>query len=195
MTANLLRTTLSLLGIAVGIFSIISVYAVVDSLERSIRQSVQGLGTNVVYVQKWPWGGGGGEYPWWKYFQRPEVSYEDYQRLSDFAVRGSDAIVLTNGTSATVTRANSSVEQVEVRGITYDYAQLNNLKVTAQHAYAAAYRVKPEHQAVGNVNPNEAAGQPTAKFPVGEVASARKLQVIELGVVIGYASNFDLLHA
>ncbi len=128
MTANLLRTTLSLLGIAVGIFSIISVYAVVDSLERSIRQSVQGLGTNVVYVQKWPWGGGGGEYPWWKYFQRPDVSYEDYQRLSDYGVRGSDAIVLTNGTSATVTRANSSVEQVEVRGVTYDYAQLNNLK-------------------------------------------------------------------
>ena len=128
MTSNLLRTTLSLLGIAVGIFSIISVYAVVDSLERSIRQSVQGLGTNVVYVQKWPWGGGGGEYPWWKYFQRPDVSYEDYQRLSDYGVRGSDAIVLTNGTSATVTRANSSVEQVEVLGITYDYAQLNNLK-------------------------------------------------------------------
>ena len=100
----------------------------VDSLERSIRQSVQGLGTNVVYVQKWPWGGGGGEYPWWKYFQRPDVSYEDYQRLSDYGVRGSDAIVLTNGTSATVTRANSSVEQVEVRGVTYDYAQLNNLK-------------------------------------------------------------------
>lgn len=128
MTANLLRTTLSLLGIAVGIFSIISVYAVVDSLERSIRQSVQGLGTNVVYVQKWPWGGGGGEYPWWKYFQRPEVGYQDYQRMVEFGIRGSDAIVLINGTSATVSYANSSVEQTEVRGITFDYAVLNDLK-------------------------------------------------------------------
>ncbi|MEY4478752.1 MAG: hypothetical protein RL276_1057, partial [Bacteroidota bacterium] len=127
MAANLLRTVLSLLGIAVGIFSIISVYAVVDSLERSIRQSVQGLGTDVVYVQKWPWGGGGGEYPWWKYFQRPEVGYDDYQRLKEFGVRGADAIVLINGTSATVSRGNSSVEQTEVRGITYDYAQLNQL--------------------------------------------------------------------
>lgn len=127
MAANLLRTVLSLLGIAVGIFSIISVYAVVDSLERNIRQSVQGLGTDVVYVQKWPWGGGGGEYPWWKYFQRPEVGYEDYQRLKEYGVRGADAIVLINGTSATVSRGNSSVEQTEVRGITFDYAQLNKL--------------------------------------------------------------------
>ncbi|MGA1380788.1 MAG: ABC transporter permease [Schleiferiaceae bacterium] len=127
MTANLLRTVLSLLGIAVGIFSIISVYAVVDSLERSIRSSVQGLGSNVVYVQKWPWGGGGGEYAWWKYFQRPEVGYEDYQRLTEFGVRGSDAIVLLNGTTTTVTLGNSNVEQSEVRGITYDYAQLNDL--------------------------------------------------------------------
>lgn len=127
MTANLLRTVLSLLGIAVGIFSIISVYAVVDSLERSIRSSVQGLGADVVYVQKWPWGGGGGEYEWWKYFQRPEVGYSDYQRLVEFGVRGSDAIVLLNGTTTTVSQGNSNVEQTEIRGITHDYAELNKL--------------------------------------------------------------------
>ena len=127
MTANILRTVLSLLGIAVGIFSIISVYAVVDSLERSIRSSVQGLGSDVVYVQKWPWGGGGGEYEWWKYFQRPEVGYFDYQRLEEFGVRGSDAIVLLNGTTTTVSAGNSNVEQTEIRGITYDYSQLNKL--------------------------------------------------------------------
>lgn len=128
MTANLLRTVLSLLGIAVGIFSIISVYAVVDSLERSLRSSVQGLGADVVYVQKWPWGGGGGEYEWWKYFQRPEVGFSDYQRLVEFGVRGSDAIVLLNGTTTTVSQGNSNVEQTEIRGITHDYAELNKLK-------------------------------------------------------------------
>ncbi len=71
----------------------------------------------------------------------------------------------------------------------------NNLKVSAQHANTAAYRVESEHQAVGNVSPNEATGQPAAKFPVGEVASTRKLQVVELGVVVGYAADFYLLHA
>jgi len=82
LVSNRLRTFLSVLGIAVGIFAIISVYALVDSLERSIRNSVQGLGSDIVYVQKWPWGGGGGEYPWWKYFQRPETEYREYVQLA-----------------------------------------------------------------------------------------------------------------
>ena len=58
LTVNKLRTFLSLLGITIGIFAIILVYSIVDSLEKNIRDSVSQLGDNVVYVQKWPWGGG-----------------------------------------------------------------------------------------------------------------------------------------
>ena len=67
---NKLRTLLSLLGVTIGIFAIISVFAVVDSLERNIRGSVESLGENVVFVTKWPWAMGG-DYPWWKYYQSP----------------------------------------------------------------------------------------------------------------------------
>ncbi|RLD82025.1 MAG: ABC transporter permease, partial [Bacteroidetes bacterium] len=52
---NKLRTFLSLLGITIGIFAIISVFTVIDSLENSIRDSIAKLGDNVVYVDKWPW--------------------------------------------------------------------------------------------------------------------------------------------
>ncbi|MGB2289929.1 MAG: ABC transporter permease, partial [Schleiferiaceae bacterium] len=58
LATNKLRTLLSLLGITIGIFAIILVYSIVDSLEKSIRDSVSQFGDNVVYVQKWPWGGG-----------------------------------------------------------------------------------------------------------------------------------------
>ena len=57
ITANKLRTFLSLFGITIGIFAIISVFTMVDSLEKNVRDSLQSLGKNVVYVQKWPWGG------------------------------------------------------------------------------------------------------------------------------------------
>jgi len=67
---NKLRTFLSLLGITIGIFAIISVFTVIDALENSIRDSIAKLGSNTVYVQKWPWSMGG-EYPWWKYLNRP----------------------------------------------------------------------------------------------------------------------------
>ena len=51
---NAFRTTLSLLGVTVGIFAIIGVFTVVDSLEKSIRDSLNFLGTGVIYVNKWP---------------------------------------------------------------------------------------------------------------------------------------------
>ncbi|NNC86520.1 MAG: ABC transporter permease, partial [Bacteroidia bacterium] len=70
LRTNALRTVLSLLGVTVGIFAIISVFTVVDALERNVRTSVESLGDNVIYIQKWPWGFTS-DYPWWKYWQRP----------------------------------------------------------------------------------------------------------------------------
>jgi len=55
IVVNKLRTFLSLFGITIGIFSIISVFTVIDWMEKSIRDSIATLGDNVVYVQKWPW--------------------------------------------------------------------------------------------------------------------------------------------
>jgi putative ABC transport system permease protein len=52
LVANKLRTFLSLLGITIGIFAIITVFTIVDSLERNIRGSVQSLGDNVVFCDE-----------------------------------------------------------------------------------------------------------------------------------------------
>ena len=52
---NKLRTFLSLFGITIGIFSIISVFTVLDWMEKSIHDSISSLGDNVIYVHKLPW--------------------------------------------------------------------------------------------------------------------------------------------
>jgi putative ABC transport system permease protein len=77
---NKLRTLLSLLGITIGIFAIISVFTIVDSLERNIRESISQLGEDVVYVQKWPWTFGP-DYPWWVYMRRPVPDLRDYSEI------------------------------------------------------------------------------------------------------------------
>jgi len=83
LVVNQLRTFLSLLGITIGIFCIISVFTVIDSLERTIRQNMAKLGTNVIYIQKWPWTPppGESEYPWWKYLNRPTPKMVEAQEL------------------------------------------------------------------------------------------------------------------
>jgi putative ABC transport system permease protein len=77
---NKLRTFLSLFGITIGIFSIISVFTVLDWMEKSIRDSVSTLGDNVLYVQKFPWSFDP-NLAWWDIIKWPSISDHDYQAI------------------------------------------------------------------------------------------------------------------
>lgn len=82
LKVNRLRTLLTLLGITIGIFAIISVFTVLDSLENTIRNSLSSLGDDIVYVQKWPWAPPPGEeYKWWEYLNRPVPSLGEFEIL------------------------------------------------------------------------------------------------------------------
>src|SRR3990172_385759 len=81
LVVNKLRTFLSLLGVTIGIFAIISVFTLVDSMEQNIQGSIESLGDNVVFVQKWPWAFGG-DYPWWKYINRPVPTLKDLEAIN-----------------------------------------------------------------------------------------------------------------
>lgn len=77
---NRLRTFLSLFGITIGIFSIISVFTVLDWMEKSIRDSISSLGDNVVYVQKFPWSFDR-NLAWWDIIKWPSISQSDYEAV------------------------------------------------------------------------------------------------------------------
>jgi putative ABC transport system permease protein len=77
---NKLRTFLSLLGVTIGIFTIISVFSAVDTLRNNLQKSVNKLGSNSIYVQKWPWVMNENS-PWWKYLQRPDPKLREFDLL------------------------------------------------------------------------------------------------------------------
>lgn len=83
IVVNRLRTFLSLLGITIGIFAIISVFTLVDSMENSVRNSFSKLGDDSIFIERMPWGPepGDKEYAWWKYSQRPGIKYSEANQL------------------------------------------------------------------------------------------------------------------
>lgn len=80
---NKLRSVLSVLGITIGIYCIIVVYSLVHSLEKNINDNFSQFGTDVLFVQKWPWDEIGSNFPWWKYLQRPETSFDEARYLEE----------------------------------------------------------------------------------------------------------------
>jgi putative ABC transport system permease protein len=72
--ANKLRSALTLLGIIVGVFSIIGVMTAVQVLQNSIESGLSNLGTNTFQIQKMPMLAGNAA--WHKAMQRKDIRYE-----------------------------------------------------------------------------------------------------------------------
>jgi putative ABC transport system permease protein len=125
---NRVRTVLSLLGIAIGIFCIISVFTIFDSMEISIHKSIDSLGSNVLYIQKWPWAMGG-DYPWWKYYQRPEATLGDMHEIQARS-NLSDATAFFVQVNKTVKFRNNYVNDVGVMGISQEFDKVWKFEVT-----------------------------------------------------------------
>ncbi len=130
LKANKLRTFLSLLGITIGIFAIISVFTVIDSLERFIRNSLDSMGSNMVYIQKWPWmpPEGESEYPWWRYLNRPAPEYEETEEILKRANTVENAAFLY-GFSRTAQAGSDKMDNVTIMATTYQILDVWNLKV------------------------------------------------------------------
>lgn len=131
LKANKLRTFLSLLGITIGIFAIISVFTVIDSLEQYIRQSLNALGSNMAYIQKWPWTPPEGEteYPWWRYMNRPIPTLEEAEDIMRRSNSFQDAVYFY-GFNRTIQHGSNSVENATVMASTHGLFDIWNLKLS-----------------------------------------------------------------
>ena len=136
IAVNKVRTLLSLLGITIGIFCIISVFTIFDSMEIAIRKSIASLGSNTLYIDKWPWAMGG-DYPWWKYIQRPEGKLEDMKEIQKRSSLA-DASAFMVQVNKTVKYQNNYVENVGVLGVSQDFDQIWNFELADGRYFSSA---------------------------------------------------------
>lgn len=127
---NRLRSALTLLGITIGIFAIISVFTAVDSLEMNIRESVSSLGDDVVYIQKWPWGPeeGAEEYAWWKYLNRPLVSLEENEYIRRYSKLASESCLVASS-RRTVRYMNNTASGITIMGATEGFQNIRSFEI------------------------------------------------------------------
>ena len=141
LRSNLLRTILSLLGVTVGIFAIIAVFMVVDSLEANVRQSMSFVGDKVIYVGKWPWVFDA-NFPWWKFFNRPVPTAREFRQLQKMLSSGSNkgVAIFVAKSGNTLKAGTNSVSDCALQGVSYDYRIVSNVPI-AQGRYFTAQEV------------------------------------------------------
>jgi putative ABC transport system permease protein len=134
LRSNMLRTLLSLLGVTIGIFSIIAVLAAVDSLDRKISKDLSGLDKNTIYLMKFSFGPS--EIPKWKREQFPNIKYDEYTYMKGsmtntdqlgyqiFTKR--ESIKYDSKTVSDVNMVPVSYEFIDIKGLEFEKGRFYN---------------------------------------------------------------------
>lgn len=124
---NKLRTFLSLFGITIGIFSIISVFTALDWMEKSIRDSVSTLGDNVLYVQKFPWSFDP-NLAWWDIIKWPSITDRDYQAILKKSTKSVTSCFLV-AQPEKIKYRNNIANDVTIAALTQEFQNIRSFEI------------------------------------------------------------------
>lgn len=130
---NKLRTLLSLLGVTIGIFSIIAVLTAVDSLDRKIKKDLSSLDKNTMYILKESFGPS--DIPRWKRDQFPNVTYDEYQYLKTTLHQIDAAAFQLFVGPESVKYEKNTVSNVNVVPVSYEFTDIQGQEFQSGRFY------------------------------------------------------------
>jgi len=124
LTANRLRTVLTTVGVGIGVATLLAILSVIQGLNAGFDQNLAVIGANTLYIQKFPWSGGG---QWWRYRNRPDVTVEqiDALRSEPFVI----AVAPSFNDNAELSFQGHSQTGVQVVGTVPDYLATGGLEI------------------------------------------------------------------
>lgn len=124
---NKLRTFLSLLGVTVGIFSIISVLAAVDSLNKSIQESLSGLDKNMINLSKYSFAPS--SVPQWQRLSFPQVTYQEYEFLKRELPNTEAVVYELFGLNSAVKYGGKTIPSMSVEATSAGVEQISDIRM------------------------------------------------------------------
>jgi putative ABC transport system permease protein len=179
---NKLRTFLSLFGITIGIFCIIGVLAVVNSLEQNIQNEIKSLGNNTIYVDKWDYSAGGGpDYPWWKYVNRPSPKFEEVKHIKETTPSAKYAAYAFNR-SDNVEFGGNILSNINMYGVSEDFENIQPVAISyGRYLSDAEFDRGTNSVVIGYEVAEKLFGEPELAVGKEIIARGKKLHV--LGVI------------
>ncbi len=177
--SNKLRSFLSLLGITIGIFCIISVWAVTDSLERNIKVSFEKIGENVVYITKESWDLSQIQSKWFDYIRRPEVNFKEFKTIQDKSQLAKAVVTRSFLPDQNVIYKSNRIESVTTVAGSHDMQQIFDLSVADGRYFTSEESYIGKNIAILGATIAEQLF-PAGTYPIGKEIkiSGRKVKII-----------------
>ncbi|MCL4560144.1 MAG: ABC transporter permease [Chloroflexi bacterium] len=122
LTSNKLRSSLTILGIVIGVAAVISMLAIGRGAQNSITNSINGIGTNLLYISSGN--------PTQNVRNPKPLTTADVAALQDPAAAPDVAAVAPVIQARTTVVADGKTTSTSVSGVTPDYAQISNESTT-----------------------------------------------------------------
>ncbi|MEN2993410.1 MAG: ABC transporter permease [Bacteroidia bacterium] len=172
ITAHRRRSLLTLLTIAIGIFSVTAIHVFSFSMRESILERFEALGSSTVYVHHFPWTFE--EEDWRKYQRRPRITLTDYQQVRQGL--GEAAWVALRADQQGEINFKGRTKTVRLIGISADFGRVYPLALKAGHLFTEGALQRASLEAV--------VGARLARWLAGEEAHAVGLSVLYKGYPI-----------
>ncbi len=119
---NKLRSVLTTLGIVIGVFTVVAILSVIEGLNVAFSDQISTLGSNTLYVQKFPWFSD----EFWKYRNRKNIGKKEFEAIREYSTLV-NKVSPNIATRRTVKYREESLKNVIVWGSNEDFKDTFNL--------------------------------------------------------------------
>jgi putative ABC transport system permease protein len=144
--ANKLRTTLTLIGVVMGVASVIMVITLVNGANRYVATKLSGYGADVFTVTRMASVIFSAD-DYFRYQKRKILRIEDYQAVRDNCTECSEVGGLLDRSTNVVYNGHSS-NNTDVRGYTWTMLSLNNINIDIGRGFTPADEEHATHDAI-----------------------------------------------
>ena len=144
--ANKLRSILTLLGVVIGVASVITVVTLVNGAKQFVTTKLNSYGAEVVTVSKMPQTFITIE-EYLEFQKRKDVKLDDYEAIRDQCKSCVSVGALRNTTGKVVYETKSSTD-TDIRGWTWTMPPMSNLNIAQGRSFTEAEDVHSSHVAI-----------------------------------------------
>ncbi|MBD3166313.1 FtsX-like permease family protein [bacterium] len=119
LVANKTRSALTTLGIIIGVLTVTLMMMIIQGLNRSFTKQISFLGSNTVYVERYPWVW---DEDWWKFINRPKITMDEYEFLRERMASTVEAMSATIWTRRPASYRDRHADRITIAGVTRDAA-------------------------------------------------------------------------
>jgi putative ABC transport system permease protein len=187
LLSNKLRSLLTMLGVIIGVAAVIVMIAVSAGTEATISESINALGTNLLFISDAISRAGPGGGP---QNSRGGLTYNDVTAIRE-QIKGVAGVSVEQQASETLKYGNTTLSSVSIVGTTPDYTTVRNVSVGSGRWFTADEQTRSVKVVIlGSVIAKELFG--TAD-PIGETIIASNTQLAVIGVLApkGLAGGTD----